>query len=324
MKRAAVLLVGVVLVFGVAPPAHAYTHFGASNSVSLSIQWSQALFGDGAAPTVILARSDSFPDSLAAGALAGSIGAPVLLNPPGGGLDDRLAVELNRLGTASVRIIGGTAAVSEQTVADLEAAGITVQRRAGENRIATAVAVMQGEYGEPTAVYLARAFGDGSSAFADSLGAGMLAGTNGTPLLLTTTESLSPETRAALAGVDLVVIVGGTAAVSPAVAQELRSMGIDVQRIAGVDRFETAAQIADESAVADQPLIALVDGFHASSWVSGYAASVAAGGAVVLANANELPAPTSTFLSSQDGGELFCAPEVGHDACLAAEALLND
>jgi hypothetical protein len=176
-------------------------------------------------------------------------------------------------------------------------------------------------------VYLARAFGTGSSAFADSLGAGMLAGSGAAPLVITDTATLSAETRAVIeshASLVRVVIVGGTAAISGAVETELRGMGLDVERVAGATRFETAALAADLSFdPARSRVVAVVDGLDDNSWASGYPASAAAGGAVVLTDGNSVPAPTRSFLASQDTGTMYCAPEVGHDACILAEDLLN-
>lgn len=331
MKRIVSAVAALVILLGVVHPADAYTHFGASNNATLSRQWAKELFPSGATDA-ILVRSDNFADSLAAGALAGLIGAPVLMNPPGGGLNSDVAAALDELNALNVRVIGGTAAVSAQTVSDLEAAGYEVRRIAGENRVATGAAVMaEEEYDGSTFVYLARAFGDGSTAFADSLGAGMLAGTQGIPLLLTATESLSTETRDAITAsptVDTVFIVGGTAAVSPATEDQLVAMGLDVERIAGPDRFETAARVADLSFDPGRSgAIAVVDGLDANSWASGYPASAAAGGAVVLSAGDELPDATSSFLDSQattaTTDDLYCAPEVDHNACLAADAELN-
>lgn len=304
-----------------------YVHFGATSNVPLSVQWSSNLFEVGAA-VAIVARSDSFADSLAAGALAGALNAPVLLNPAGEGLHSTIASELARLGVDDVLAIGGTAAVSPMAVADMEAEGYTVQRVAGENRVATAAAVMDlAFYDVSETLYLARAFGTGSSAFADSLGAGMLAGTGAAPLMITDTPTLSDETRAVIeshTSLTRVVIVGGTAAVSGTVETQLRGMGLDVERIAGATRFETAALVADRSFdPARSRVVAVVDGLSDNSWASGYPASAAGGGAVVLTNGNAVPDPTRSFLESQDTGTMYCAPEVGHDACIAAEALLN-
>ena len=334
MKRIAAVVIVLGIMLGVAPPSQALTHLGATDNVALAIKWRQALLPDGS-PFAILVRSDSFADSLAAGALAGFIGAPVLMNPPGGALDDRVAAELSAMGADTVLVIGGTAAVSDATEADLEAEGYIVNRYAGDNRIATAVAVFEQValvedspiYDSSTVVFLARGFGDGSSAFADSLGAGMLAGTTGGPLLLTETATLSSETRAAIqsaSGLTDAVIVGGTAAVSQAIENELTSMGLIVERIAGENRFETAARTADRSFNGTPgDIVAMVEGLNANSWASGYPASVSSGGAVVLADGDTLPDATASFLSSQPGGELYCAPEVSHTACLAADGLLN-
>lgn len=335
MKRIAAIAIVLGITICVAAPSEAYTHLGASNNVALAIQWSGDLIDDASAPFAILVRSDSFADSLAAGALAGFIGAPVLMNPPGGGLDPRVENELGRTGADTVLVIGGTAAVSDQTVADLDADGFIVHRYAGTNRVQTAVKVFQEValvedspiYDTATEVLIVRGFGDGSSAFADSLGAGMLGGTTGRPLLLTETATLSTDTRDAIAGASQLtkaVIVGGTAAVSQAVQDQLLAMGLTVERIAGSSRFETAALTADQS-YDDTPghIVALVEGINSNSWASGYPASVRSGGAVVLADGAALPDATRSFLESQSGGDLYCAPEVNHTACQAADGVLN-
>src|SRR5688500_12176442 len=103
MKRALVVLLAVFVVLP-GSPAAAYTHFAAPTNVRVSVEWSETLFPSGAT-AAILVRSDGFADSLAAGALAGSIGAPVLLNPPGGGLDPNIDNELARLGVERVEVI---------------------------------------------------------------------------------------------------------------------------------------------------------------------------------------------------------------------------
>jgi putative cell wall-binding protein len=332
MKRIAAPLLALATLVAASSPARAggtgdYTHFGATNNVSLSVQFSQQLFGVGSS-VAILVRSDSFADSLAAGALAGVLDAPVLMNPPGAGLDARISNELARLGVDLVVVVGGTAAVSDQTEADLASEGYTVSRRAGANRVATAAAVMaMSDYDGAETVYIARAFGTGSSGFADSLGAGMLAGTNGGPLVITDTATLSSETQAAIearSSLTRAVIVGGTAAVSGAVESQLRGLGLDVERIAGATRFETAALTADQSFDPGRSrVVAIVDGLHTNSWASGYPASAAAGGAVVLSDGSSIPAPTRSFLESQATGIVYCAPEVTHEACEAADVFLN-
>lgn len=313
-----------------------YDHLAASDNVSLAVRWSSTLFADGDADEAVLVRSDSFADSLAAGALAGAIGAPVLMTPPGASVDDRVLDELARLGVDRVWAIGGTAAVSAAAVSALEVAGYDVLRLAGADRTATAAAVLAGAgggdlYDGVDTVYLARAFADDASrAFADSLGAGMVAGSLGRPLLLTETGRLSSSSRAAIeaSGATIVVVAGGTAAVSEAVVEELRAMGVGVLRIAGADRFATASSLAGASFDEDRSrLVALVEGLDANSWASGFAAAAAAGGAVLLADGAALPAPTvdrlAAIAAATGDAVLVCAPEVDDTACARAAHVLG-
>ncbi|MCO8127225.1 cell wall-binding repeat-containing protein [Acidimicrobiia bacterium EGI L10123] len=84
--------------------------------------------------------------------------------------------------------------------------------------------------------------------FPDALAGGGLAGSLDAPILLTLEDSLPADTIAALAelGAETVTILGGTAAVSAAVEAELVALGYATDRVAGADRFETAADIAAE------------------------------------------------------------------------------
>lgn len=85
--------------------------------------------------------------------------------------------------------------------------------------------------------------------FADGLSAAGLAGTYDAPILLTDPLALPEGVGAELQrlGVSRVIIVGGSNAVSEDVADEVAGLGdITVERIGGIDRYETAAMIADE------------------------------------------------------------------------------
>src|SRR5581483_4172666 len=85
--------------------------------------------------------------------------------------------------------------------------------------------------------------------FPDALAAAPLAGKLGGPVLLVGAD---PDQRvtdeAKRLGAQQVVIVGGTAAVTPAVESSLRSgvPGATVRRISGPDRFDTADAVAHE------------------------------------------------------------------------------
>jgi len=85
--------------------------------------------------------------------------------------------------------------------------------------------------------------------FADGLAAAGLAGTYDAPILLTEPDALPQVVADEIVrlGAGRVIIMGGTEAVSEDVADEVADLGeITVDRIGGVDRYETAAMIAEE------------------------------------------------------------------------------
>jgi hypothetical protein len=157
-----------------------------------------------------------------------------------------------------------------------------VERLAGPSRIETAVAVSQDDYAEDAAgaVVLARA-----DEFADALAATPLAASVDAPLLLTPVDALHPATRAeierVLARGATVYVLGGPAAIAPAVADELAGAGYEVRRLAGGTRVETALAVAD--VVADEPAqVLLADGQRFPDALIAGPAAHAVGGVVVL------------------------------------------
>jgi len=105
------------------------------------------------------------------------------------------------------------------------------------------------------ATILARAedFPDGALGFADALSGNYLAGYFDAPILLTEEDSVPAETLQALATLKTkdVIVMGGSAAVSDAVLQQLSATpsgaGGDIvaARLGGVDRYQTAALAAE-------------------------------------------------------------------------------
>ena len=124
--------------------------------------------------------------------------------------------------------------------------GFRVDRIAGADRYETAhqVARLFAPDELPT-VYLAS-----GKNYADAVAAAPSV-SRGTPLILTTPGFLQIQARQFLTVEDRsignVTILGGSAAVSETVEDEVRSLGLVTRRIAGADRYETAALIARES-----------------------------------------------------------------------------
>lgn len=203
-----------------------------------------------AADTAVIARADDHPDALAGGALAGAVDAPVLLTQR-----DRLhpAVrgELARLGAEHAYLLGGQAALSAQVETDLADADIDTTRLAGADRFATAATIaaeLADVAGSPDRVLVVEgAHADPARGWPDAVSASGLAALTSEPVLLVTRDRIPPATLDALDAADAgqAVIIGGPAAVSPAVATQLGDHVDEVARTAGADRFETSTKVAD-------------------------------------------------------------------------------
>ncbi len=191
--------------------------------------------------SVALASGENWPDALAGAALD----RPLLLTKQ----EFLPAVTRAYLepcashAKAKVIILGGPAAVSEGVAETLRAMGYRVDRFAGEDRYATARRVARTFAPDKIAtVYLASGVN-----FADAVAAAPSV-TSDNPLILTTPDELHAEARRFLTDEDRevasVTILGGTAAISANVEEEIKALGIGTDRIAGADRYETAALIA--------------------------------------------------------------------------------
>lgn len=118
-----------------------------------------------------------------------------------------------------------------------------VKRVKGPERVATAAEVAKQAYtqGKTPTVVLARA-----DAYPDALSGAGLAGAVGGPVLLSHHDKLPGETLKAMRhlGTTHVAILGGRAAISDAVEQQLKDNGLNVVRMSGPGRADTAAEAA--------------------------------------------------------------------------------
>lgn len=256
------LLVVVGLFFGSQPRVHAVEEIevrrlGGPTRVETSIEISLATFPE-RRYHVFLARSDRFPDALAAAFPAGVYGAPILLNPTDE-LHDAVRDELLRLEAEVVTIFGDYSAISLRVQQQIEALGVEVSRVAGPDRYGTASSAESyaAEQQRGTALVVT------GTGFADALAVGPLAYDLNYPIILTTPDELHPEARDTFlrAGIQKAVIVGGRAAVSSEVEDQLEHVCFGssdpndpdggpcvevIDRIGGGDRTETAALVAEE------------------------------------------------------------------------------
>lgn len=176
----------------------------------------------------IVARADDFADALAAGTLAATGRAPILLTDTET-LHPRTSEALEEiLAGDDVFIAGGTAAVAPTTEAQLVAEGYTTTRLSGDERYATAVAIV--EEAVRQGADLSTIFLASGAAFPDALGAAPTAFQAGGVFVLVHPEDLaaSPATRDFLdehrTVITEVVIAGGPAAVSDSVLSAIATL----------------------------------------------------------------------------------------------------
>lgn len=236
---------------------------------------SAATFDPGVSEVVVATGTSPFD------ALAGSgFGAPLLLVnetvPP------ETESELRRLQPSRITVLGGPLAVSDDVVATLEQVAPT-RRMAGDDRYATAAAISAVSF-DPGVANVLIVSGE---TFADALSAGAVAARSRIPILMVRLdglpESIAQELRRLTPGA--VTVVGGPAAVSESVVDQIRSVtNVAVNRVAGIDRYETSARLA---------AVAYPNG-HANAFVAtglGFADAIAGGPAAGVRGAPILLVP---------------------------------
>jgi hypothetical protein len=151
-----------------------------------------------------------------------------------------------------------------------------------------------------------------SDVFADALGGAALAAHKNGPLLLTDSKTLTSETLAEIRRIlptpGTVYILGGTAAISPAVQTALTKLGYTVDRIAGQDRFETAVKIANTVDPNASDVLVATGINYPDALSAGAAAGSFDGMVVVLTNGTTMPASTDAYLKAKvNSGQLNMA-----------------
>jgi len=195
--------------------------------------------------------------------------------------------------------VGSTAELGDTWV--LSSGGsslVTPTRLSGADRQSTAVAASASAFpsaGSASAVVLARA-----DAFADALAGGPLAAAKHAPLLLTSSGSLDAVTAAEIQRVlpkgGTVYLLGGTSALSDAVANAITAMGDVPTRVAGTDRYATAVAIA--GVMGNPTTVFEASGTNFPDALSAVPAAVATHGAILLTNGAAQAATTAAYLTA--------------------------
>jgi|GEM_PF-533651 len=176
---------------------------------------------------------------------------------------------------------------------------IAVQRIAGGDRVATAIALSRAVFDAADTVVLARADDP-----ADALVGAPLAARRDAPILLTPRAALPAAVSEEIdrLGATAVVLLGGEAAIGPTVALDLALQGYDVDRVAGEDRFWTAAAIAERLGPTTRVAVANAfsppDALAAAAWAAG------SGRVILLTTRDAVPEATAEALTALDPHEV--------------------
>ena len=178
---------------------------------------------------------------------------------------------------------------------------VVFNRIGGSDRDATAAQLATTMYpaaGSAKVVLLAR-----NDLYPDALTGSPLAAALDGPILLTPTATLAADARTAIQQVlpagGLVICLGGTSAISPAVVSQLQTLGYRVERIGGADRYATAALIADRLAtIGAVSNVYLATGLNFADALPAATAAGEADGVVLLTAGTSMPSATKNWMAA--------------------------
>ncbi|WP_371174527.1 cell wall-binding repeat-containing protein [Buchananella felis] len=193
-----------------------------------------------------------------------------------------------------------TPAPDPSTTAPQQPSNPSVQRVAGKDRVATAIAAYRaGNFQGDTVVLVS------GKTYPDALAAAPLAAQRKAPILVTTSPQLEPSILQVLQEkrVARVVIVGGERSVPAAVANRLQGEGFKVERVAGNNRSATAVEVAKAvGALRPNQKLFVVDGTNFADALAVGAVANKHGGAILLSNGKQLPPETLNYLKATKVG----------------------
>ncbi|WP_274624167.1 cell wall-binding repeat-containing protein [Planococcus sp. A6] len=181
--------------------------------------------------------------------------------------------------------------IEKEVKIDRSDSELRAERISGVSRYDTAVELSKEGWDSSETVVLAR--GDN---YADALAGVPLAKKQDAPLLLTRTAKLPSETYDEIKrlGAKKVQVLGGTIAISDDVVKQLKSDGIEVERISGASRYETAAKIAEKFGKSESAIVVSGENFPDALSVASYAGSE--GTPILLAREGSIPNATKAAL----------------------------
>ena len=246
--------------------------------------------------TVFVASGEVFPDALSASAAAGAEDAPVLLVQKGA-IPSEVDSELRRLAPDHIVLLGGPNTVSAAVETALGGYGaMDATRVDGVDRYAVSAAISARTFAPALpVVYIAS-----GEVFPDALAGSAAAGRLGGPVLLVQKNAVPAAVATELGRLKplAVVVLGGENTITEATRAEVdRLAGLVGARIAGPDRYATAATVSEKTflPVVDHTVY-VASGEVVPDALAGSAAAIRAHAPVLLVTRDGIPAATATEL----------------------------
>lgn len=202
----------------------------------------------------IIASGENFPDALAASSLVGALDCP-LITTENEALTSNAKDQLERLGVKNVYILGDNKTITDGVEKEIEALGISTDRLSGYDRVGTALAIAEKtrslDSSSDTCIVAK------SNNYPDALAISAWAAHTSSPIFFATDGTLDSQTAKAIkeGRYSKVVVLGlspdekdanGNAKDPSGISDDAVSgLGLFAFRIAGDDRYETAASIVD-------------------------------------------------------------------------------
>jgi putative cell wall-binding protein len=209
--------------------------------------------------------------------------------------------------TIAALLTVATPALARAAISPAASTG-SVVRLAGADRYGTAVAVSATYRAGVPAVYIATGTG-----YADAVSAGAAAGST-SPVLLVDGATAS---RAVVAEVTRlhpgkIILVGGAAVLPDSIGAQLGRLALDGwQRLAGPDRYATAAAVSAATFAPGVPVAYIASGVTFPDALTGSALGALNGGPLLLTDPNTLPSSVATELARLRPGRVVLVGGVG-------------
>jgi putative cell wall-binding protein len=187
---------------------------------------------------------------------------------------------------------GGTATYQSPPAAST----VDVTRFAGADRYATAAALSAASFAPGVDVaYVATGL-----KFPDALAGGAAAAARHAPVLLVAADSVPAATAAELTRLQAktIIVLGSSATVSAGVEASLQAYATSgtVRRLAGADRYGTAAAVSADTFAPGVPVAYIATGTKFPDALAGVPAAGSSGGPMLLVSEAGIPAATATEL----------------------------